>query len=226
MKKIKMKLPFLEPVGLKVFLLMRIIVRKLRMKKLKNQLSEYELRSLNNRGNTELFEETIRVPIFIVGPNIPNKIITQQIRHVDIFPTICKLINLEHDDFQSDGRSVVPLLNEEKMDDAPAYIETGVTSPQFTDKINPKSVGQIIGIRTSKYKYLRNREVQKDSVVLYDLENDPHELQNIALENEDIIEMMEKSLNYIMKSGHKKPDNLSNEEQQKAEDLLKKLGYI
>ena len=219
MKKIKMKLPFLEPVGLKVFLLMRIIVRKLRMKKLKNQLSEYELRSLNNRGNTELFEETIRVPIFIVGPNIPNKIITQQIRHVDIFPTICKLINLEHDDFQSDGRSVVPLLNEEKMDDAPAYIETGVTSPQFTDKINPKSVGQIIGIRTSKYKYLRNREVQKDSVVLYDLENDPHELQNIALENEDIIEMMEKSLNYIMKSGHKKPDNLSNEEQQKAEDL-------
>lgn len=226
MKKGKKKLPFLEPIGLKAFLLMRKIARELRMKKLKNQLSEYELRSLNNRGNTELFEETIRVPLLIAGPNIPKKIITQQVRHVDIFPTISELVNLEHDDIQSDGRSMVPLLKDEKMDEAPAYVETGVTAPQFTDKVNPKSVGQIIGIRTPKYKYLRNREVQDDSVILYDLENDPQELQNIATKNKEIVEMMEKSLTNIMKSNNEKPDDLSNEEQQKAEDLLKKLGYI
>lgn len=226
MKKGKNTLPFLEPIGLKAFLLMRKTARALRIKKLKNQLTKYELRSLNNRGNTELFEETIRVPLLFVGPNIPKKIITQQVRHVDIFPTISKLINLQNDDIQSDGRSLVPLLNNEKMDEAPAYIETGVTAQQFSEKVNPESVGQIIGIRTSKYKYLRNRESQNDSVVLFDLENDPQELQNIASKNKEIVEMMETSLINIMKSNDTKPQELSNEEQQKAEDLLKKLGYI
>jgi len=226
MKKGKKKLPFLEPVGLKAFLLMKKIIGKLRMRKLKSQLSEHELRSLNNRGNAELFEETIRVPIFFVGSNIPNKIISQQIRHVDIFPTISQLVDLENVDLQSDGRRVVPLINEEKMDDVPAYIETGVTAPQFTNKINPKSVGKIIGIRTPKYKYLRSRDAPNNSVILFDLENDPQELQNIASENKTIIESMENHLTNITKSKNTKPEELSNEEQQKAEDLLKKLGYI
>lgn len=226
MKKGKNTMPFLEPIGLKAFLLMRKTARELRIKKLKNQLTEYELRSLNIRGNTELFEDTIRVPLLFVGPDIPQKIISQQVRHVDIFPTISKLTNLQNDDVQSDGRSLTPLLNNEKMDEAPAYIETGVTAKLFSEKVNPESVGQIIGVRTSKYKYLRNRKSQNDSVILFDLENDPQELQNIASENKKIIEMMENSLSNIMKPNNAKPKELSKDEQQKAEDLLKKLGYI
>ena len=226
MKKGKNTLPFLEPIGLKAFLIIRKTARELRMIKLKNKLSEYELRSLNTRGNTDLFEETIRVPLLFVGENIPQKIISQQVRHVDIFPTISKLTNLQNDDIQSDGRSLVPLLNNEIMDESPAYIETGVTARQFSEKINPESLGQIIGVRTSKYKYLRNRKSQKDSVVLFDLEKDPQELHNIASENKNIVEIMENSLSNITKYNKAKPEELSNEEQQKAEELLKKLGYI
>ena len=57
MKKGKETAPFLEPVGLKIFLLLRILAKKYRTQKLKKELSDIELRSLNVRGNNELFEQ-------------------------------------------------------------------------------------------------------------------------------------------------------------------------
>jgi len=227
MKKGKKIVPSLEPVGVKMLLLMRKATREVRMHKLKKELSEYELRSLNNRGKSELFEETIRVPLIFAGYGIKNHLIFDNlVRHVDIFPTISEIVNLQNKNHQKDGRSLVPLLNNDKMDELPAYIETGVSAGDFSEKINPQSVGQIIGLRTSRYKYLRSRENTTESI-LFDLKNDPKELTNIAEENQQIVKELEKKLsNLITATKHAKPDDLTEEEQRKAEELLKKLGYI
>ena len=227
MKKGKKIVPSLEPVGVKMLLLMRKATREVRMHKLKKEHSEYELRSLNNRGKSELFEETIRVPLIFAGYGIKNHLIFDNlVRHVDIFPTISEIVNLQNKNHQKDGRSLVPLLNNDKMDELPAYIETGVSAGDFSEKINPQSVGQIIGLRTSRYKYLRSRENTTESI-LFDLKNDPKELTNIAEENQQIVKELEKKLsNLITATKHAKPDDLTEEEQRKAEELLKKLGYI
>ena len=155
------------------------------------------------------------------------KIINDLVRHVDIFPTISELTNLNISDTKIDGRSLVPLFTDQKMDEAPAYIETGVTASQFNDKVNPKSTGKIIGLRTSQYKYLKNRDSTEDSHVLYDLLDDPMETKNIYDKKSDVVSDLDEKLSRLMNGPKKQFTNdLSDDEQKKAEELLKKLGYV
>jgi N-acetylglucosamine-6-sulfatase len=219
--------PKLEPIGIKFLLLMRKLAKEIRMKKLKNKYSEYELRSLNNRGKSELFDETIRVPLILTGPGIQqSRIINDLVRHVDIFPTISEIVNLENNQFQIDGHSLVSLLNNKKFQELPAYIETGVSAGDFSEKVNPKSKGNIVGLRTSSYKYLRARDNSGD-VILFDLKNDPKELINVSSKNPEIVKEMEEKLsNLLNPEDFSKTNELTKDEQEKAEDLLRKLGYI
>ena len=228
MKKGKETVPFLEPVGLKLFLLLRNLAKKYRTQKLKKELSDVELRSFNVRGNNELFEETIRVPLLFAGIGISKpKIINALVRHVDILPTISELINLNTSNTKTDGRSLVPLFTDQKMDELPAYIETGVTASQFNDKVNPKSTGKIIGLRTSQYKYLKSRDSTEDSHILFDLLDDPMETKNIYDLKSEIASDLDRKLSRLVDKPKKQFTNdLSENEQQKAEDLLKKLGYV
>ncbi|MBM15543.1 MAG: hypothetical protein CMH75_05590 [Nitrospina sp.] len=228
MKKGKDTAPFLEPIGIKLFLLLRNLAKKYRTQKLKKELSDIELRSFNVRGNNELFEETIRVPLLFTGLDISgSKIINDLVRHVDIFPTISELTNVNAVDTRTDGRSLVPLFTDQKMDELPAYIETGVTASQFNDKVNPKSTGKIIGLRTSKYKYLKSRDSHENLRILFDLLDDPMETENIYEIKSNIAFDLDKKLSKLMNKPKKQfTSDLSDDEQQKAEDLLKKLGYV
>ena len=227
LKKGKNVVPKLEPVGIKMLLFMRKTAKEIRMKKLKNKFTEYELRSVKNRGKTELYDDTIHVPLIFSGFGIKNNlIINDLVRHIDIFPTISEIVNLENLKSKIDGRSLVPLLNKESLKELPAYIETGVSAGDFSEKVNPESAGKIIGLRTSFYKYLRNRENTED-VILFDLKNDPQELVNVSSENPEIVKDLEDKLcSLFSPQTNSKSEDLSEEEQQKAEELLKKLGYI
>ena len=105
------------------------------------------------------------------------------------------------------------------MKEIPAYIETG--------SAYPTKMGETIGLRTSKYKYLRNRNDENRDVRLFDLKQVPFENNNIANFELVIVQSMEAELKKI-KKGNKKdmPDDLSKEEIKKIEYELKKLGYL
>ena len=91
----------------------------------------------------------------------------------------------------------------------------------------PKVNGNIIGIRTSKYKYWRSRNNSSKDVTLYDLINDPLEDKNIALENNLVVKQMEDLLQNLKKDSIEiKPKQFSKDEEKIIEDELKKLGYI
>ena len=121
---------------------------------------------------------------------------------------------------------MVSLLNNEKFEELPAYIETGVSAGDFSEKINSDSQGNVIGLRTPLYKYLRARD-NSDHVFLFDLKNDPKELINISSKNPEIVKGMEEKLSNLLHSkDFFKTHELTKEEQEKAEDLLRKLGYI
>ena len=111
------------------------------------------------------------------------------------------------------------------MKELPAYIETGVSAGDFTEKINPQSNGKIIGVRTSTHKLLRERDNSKKKI-LFDLTNDPNESTDISSENLDIQKELDNILNNFLKTREQEQEELTDEEQQKAEELLKKLGYI
>ena len=230
--KISNKFPkFLEPLKLNLFLARENINRKRKEKKIKDlNLKSHEIRGLlHQRSNLErfLFDEKVRVPLFMIGPKADHGMtISQQVRLIDVFPTICEIIGIPDKDEKIDGVSLYPLLENKKMGTLIAYMES---SPAIL--IQPIIV---IGIRTDKYKYFRNRYDSSKNVHLYDLENDPYEDDNIADKDKNIVEAMEDILKKII-SGFSlekgcslvdSDEELGTEESSMVEKQLKKMGYI
>ena len=86
-----------------------------------------------------------------------------------------------------------------------------------------------VGIRTSEYKYFRDRNKPTKNVHLYDLVKDPLEERNLADKLPHIVQKMENILNEIQgqKSfDYEKSNELNDDETQSVEKELRKLGYI
>ena len=191
LKKIKQLVPSLEPLGLRVFILLRNFASKIRKFKLQQTFDEYQMRTFGKRTDFGLYDEIINVPLIFAGYGINKKKVTQQVRLIDILPTVLDLIGIKEKEPEIDGRNLLSFLSKKQMDDIPVYIETASTNP-----INP---GNSIGIRTSNYKYFRSR-TNKEKLYLFDLINDPLEKNNIANTRLDLVERMEKILESMLNS--------------------------
>ena len=191
----------------------------------KSELRPYEKRLMQNAvlPTAHVFDDRVHVPLIFSGYNIPsNKIINQQIRSVDIFPTITDIIGLSDVNYGKRGTTLVPLMQGKQVQEIPAFLESATNSTRSSDS-------NVIGIRTSKFKYFRDRNDPTKNVHLYDLKNDPLEEKNIAEDNKDVVEEMEKHVIEILKGEsleHKQSKKLTEEEIKKAREALTKLGYI
>lgn len=218
--------PFLEKAGMKFLINLRFAAQTYRKETLKRTLSPFEMRSFNTRATLDLYDEIIRVPLIISGCGIDNhKIISDMTRHVDVFPTLFEILGFSN--FSNiDGRSLLPLIKGEKLEEEPAYIEVGINLAQLIEKNKPNAQAKVIGIRTSSYKYYRYRDKPDEHVHLFDLKNDPLELENIADSNKDMVKKMEEILQNFMTDSNNTFDELTEEEIKNAKETLLKLGYI
>ena len=229
--KVSRKIPkFAEPLKLKLFLMRERASKKRKLNKIKKlDLKPHEIRGLlHQRGNTDrfLFDEKIRVPLFMIGSKINQCVsISKQVRLIDVFPTICEIVGIPKWEEKVDGISLYPLLENKKMDDLIAYIES---TPGVVIETN-----NVIGIRTDKYKYFRNRNDANLDIHLFDLENDPFEDDNIAKESKEIVESMECKLQEIT-NGYSLDDVSYDDETNKQEttevtnvkQIFKDMGYV
>ena len=184
-------------------------------------LSPYEKRVMENAVSSipKVYEEMCHIPLIISGYNIPHKIIPQLVRSLDIFPTITEIIDVNDSNDMIDGQSLLPLINDKKLVEKPVYLESDVHS---------SSKKNVIGIRTSKFKYFRNEKNPNENVHLYDLENDLLEENNIVKDFGHIVIEMESIIKKI-KNRNMKPNlntPIDDDEMKKIEEELKKLGYV
>jgi arylsulfatase len=114
------------------------------------------------------YEESIRVPLVVAGPGIPEGESDALIELSDINPTICELAGLPPQE-EIDARSFVPLLRRE--------------TDAFRDNVL-SWMPNFDCLRTRKYKLIANQNAE---IELYDLEEDPKELRNIASERPEIV---------------------------------------
>lgn len=220
LKKGKETIPSLEPLGLKLFIAFNSLKKSYKYNKLKKTLTEDQLRTLDARGQWHLYDELIRIPLIFTGQGISSsKIISEQVRQVDIFPTIIDILKISGLRNTVNGQSLVPLFVGKSLEEIPAYIETGSR--------DPKKLGNIIGIRTSKYKYLRSRIDPTQNIGLFDLQNDPLEQNNLAPSKPEIVKEMENLLNEIkIDSINQDLPEFDDEETKNIQEELKKLGYL
>ncbi len=135
-----------------------------------------------------LFEESSRVPLLIVAPGMSNGMVAQTpVSHVDLFPTLAELCDVKTPD-NVQGQSLVPMLK----DPSEAGRGWALTQVQRGGKRRNMATGvekdgQFFGysLRTPRWRYTEwdNGDAGRE---LYDHDNDPRELTNLA-ENDNHI---------------------------------------
>lgn len=116
------------------------------------------------RGKQNMYEHTVGVPLIFRGPGIrAGRRVDAQCYLRDLFPTVCELADIEVPE-SVESRSLVPVLAGKK------------------ESIYPHVFGYFHDaqrmIRTDRYKLIRYP--QADRRQLFDLQNDPHEMHNLA----------------------------------------------
>ena len=142
-------------------------------------------------GKKTPYEEASRVPLFVRGPGVAaGSSVEEMVLNNDFAPTFAELAGLK--EFEADGRSLLPLMRGEEplpdwrsavlleafLDgksaseegDAETDDEEGTGEGNRTDTTNFRSV------RTAAHKYVEHGNGERE---LYDLQNDPYELENV-----------------------------------------------
>ena len=196
----------------------RKFVGKRKLNKSNKKLTNYQKRSRDPYFTLSLFDELIHVPLLFVGNSIKPRIITKQVRHVDISPTIYELLDIPLDRKIS-GKSLISLADERSQEEDISYLHT-----MPYQKLSPSD---LVGLRTSKYKYFRAVRNPKENVNLYDLKNDPYENNNIAEANKDLVTQFEKKILQLEKDNLSEyEEKISEKELQRISNELKRLGYM
>ena len=144
-------------------------------------------------GKVLLYEPSIRVPLLMRGPGVPkNRHLKQMVANIDLAPTIVDAANAKAGRVM-DGKSLLPLLaHPSRQWGRDLLIERGPTGAQRAgtavgeigngdDGNQGKTAApgdrQFVGVRTPKFLYAEYANGEKE---LYDLANDPDELNNVA----------------------------------------------
>ena len=121
-------------------------------------------------------EESISIPLIIYDPRSPAS--TRGTRrkamtlNIDLHPTVLELAGIKPPP-TAQGRSLAPMLLNKTLDERRVWF----IEHHFPDK---GWIPSSEGIRTGRWKYLRYTDSAAPYEELYDLENDPHETNNLA----------------------------------------------
>lgn len=124
------------------------------------------------------YEESLKTPFVIAGPGVPKgRTVEGQVSNVDFAATILDATGAKAGRTQ-DGISLLPVANDpSKLPDRALLVEA--PEPLFASPSMPQQWDQPYrGVRTSNWKFVVWNKTGEEE--LYDLKNDPYEINNIA----------------------------------------------
>jgi arylsulfatase A-like enzyme len=132
-------------------------------------------------GKQTPFAEDVRVPLIIRGPDVPGGHVVDHLTgNIDLAPTFAEWAGITPPDFV-DGRSLVSLLNGDPL------AEDAWRQAFLLEKSGGGQQPWVPGfqaIRTDRYLYVK---YESDEIALYDLNDDPYELDNIKSKADPIL---------------------------------------
>ncbi len=188
------------------------------------------------RHGMNLYDHQLLVPLIVHLPPdlarelggssaVRGRVIEQQVRLVDLFPTLLDLLGIPID-YRTDGRSLRPLLGGGELPPVDA----------FAENLNVK-LKDAKALRSSKYKYIfsfpRSKGESRGLVErreLFDLTRDPGERHDLSAERPEVIAELDARLMTLIEL---LSDPTEMETDENPEDLdpdlrerLEALGYI
>jgi choline-sulfatase len=128
---------------------------------------------LGERGlwfKMNFFEGSARVPLMIAGPGIARALISEPVSTLDINPTLGALAGIDLTEIApwTDGENLLPIATGSPRRHAVPmeYAAEGSISP-------------LVCLREGPFKFIH---CESDAPQLYQLDNDPHEITNLALD--------------------------------------------
>jgi choline-sulfatase len=187
-----------------------------------NEHSEIEYlieHELNFEHGYFLYDNLIRVPLIIYFPSeFSHQVINEQVRSIDLAPTICEFAGVNYADAPIDGYSLLPLLHDSAdYDRRYAYSET------FLGNVEKRS------IRTNEYKLII--DFKENEKQLFDLVRDPTEMNNVLHQHLDIAQRLERELHKLISQEKALAEadtdtGLTAEEEKQVEEMLRGWGYL
>lgn len=132
-----------------------------------------------------LYDELIHVPFFIRIPGVPPRLVTQQVRTVDLLPTLFAALGMPADwrlQRQLRGVSLLPTLHGQQLN-LNAFAET-----DFLLQVSLRAMRTHNG-----WKYIYDR-YKPDHVQLYQLGKDPKERHEVAPKFPDVARVLKSSI--------------------------------
>lgn len=128
-----------------------------------------------------LYDWCVRVPLILRGPGVPASVVSNQVRTIDIVPTLLELLDVPAQG-ELDGASLLPLLRG-RADASPrlAYSDALNAHDSHSPRPNALPPGQydnLFALQDGRWKLVWHERDERASE-LYDLAADPDELQNL-----------------------------------------------
>lgn len=162
-----------------------------------------------------LHEHLVRVPLILSGPGVPQVQVEDQVRHVDLFPTLADLCGLEPP-AGADGRSLRPLIEGGTLPEEPAYMEAvGV-------KLEGK---RIAGARIPDWKLLKPG-TGKPALLKLNGGGPPDEKHNLYKRNPEVAGRLEAFIDQVEASAVVAESGMTEDEEAIIEQNLRDLGYL
>ncbi len=128
-------------------------------------------------------EESIRVPLVVYDPRLPENLRGQRRQemalNIDVAPTIVDLAGLPVSE-KVQGKSLVPLIHDQPAKWRSDFFYEHLFKVPAAWVKQAGYIPSSIGVRTRRYKYLRYIDYDPVYEELYDLEKDPREKKNLA----------------------------------------------
>jgi choline-sulfatase len=161
-----------------------------------------------------VYESTLRVPLVIRGPRIgPGTTVDVLVRTVDLYPTILELTALGPPR-RTSGRSIVSALRDGRMTDEPSFAESLVPLLHY-------GWSDLHTVRDGRWKYILAPNPE-----LYDLQNDPGELKNIASTDTRHAAVLRSAVEARLKQESAAPTNAAAGVPADVLERLGALGYV
>ena len=174
-----------------------------------------------------VFDELTWVPLVLWGPGLPPMRVPDQVRLLDVLPTLLELTGAGEPNDEMMGASLMPLVRGEESGHRPAPMETG------GDGEPPWHVrGLSMVVDGVLWKMVRNEISSFNDEVsfeLYDLDADPKEQRNLAAERPELVERLFEEMK--ARGWYTHPDDLQGEAvhwkaSAETAENLEGLGYL
>ena len=171
------------------------------------------------RHSFGLFEEELRVPLFLSVPGIPPRRVAEPVRTVDLLPTLLELHGIASERAtEAEGTSLVPVLRGAAPADARALAEI---------RLKEKEGFRANALVRGRHKLIE--DVSKGTFHLFDLVADPAERRDLAAEEPALLAELQAELRAAIRAAEEKAQRFEaaariQHTPEQLEDL-RQLGY-